>query len=312
VYEKLAPLILTRVYYRVKPLMPWGMRIALRRWLARRILPRVADRWPIYEPAGRRPEQFTGWPEGKQFAFVVTHDVESQVGLDRCMSLMDIDASNGFRSSFNFVPAGEYRTPPRLRECLTAQGFELGVHDLRHDGKLYDSRAEFRLHAEEINRYLREWGAVGFRSAFMHSKLDWLHELEIEYDASTFDTDPFEPLPDGVNTIFPFWRAGQAGSGYVELPYTLAQDSTLFLVLQQREISMWRRKLDWVAQHGGMALVNVHPDYMCFDGAPSDNEYPASHYLELLDYVRSNYQGRYWNALPREVAEHTRAALAAA
>ena len=29
--------------------------------------------------------------------------------------------------------------------------------------------------------------------------------LNIAYDASTFDTDPFEPQPDGVNTIFPFW-----------------------------------------------------------------------------------------------------------
>ena len=50
--------------------------------------------------------------------------------------------------------------------------------------------------------------------------------------ASTFDTDPIEPQPDGVRTIFPFLVERPDGSSYVELPYTLAQDSTLFLVLR--------------------------------------------------------------------------------
>ena len=60
----------------------------------------------------------------------------------------------------------------------------------------------------------------------MFHNLDWLHELKIEYDASTFDTDPFEPQPDGVGTIFPFWVTGrQPDEGYVEMAYTLPQDS---------------------------------------------------------------------------------------
>ena len=61
---------------------------------------------------------------------------------------------------------------------------------------------------------MREWNAVGFRSGFMHHNLDWLHDLEVSYDSSTFDTDPFEPQPDGANTIFPFWVPGPNG-GYV-------------------------------------------------------------------------------------------------
>ena len=62
--------------------------------------------------------------------------------------------------------------------------------------------------AIRINHYLREWNAVGFRSAFMLRNLDWLHQLDIEYDLSTFDTDPFEPQPEGRHTIFPFWVPG--------------------------------------------------------------------------------------------------------
>ena len=43
-----------------------------------------------------------------------------------------------------------------------------------------------------------------FRSPAMQHK-SWLHELEVEYAKSTFDTDPFEPQPDAARTIFPFW-----------------------------------------------------------------------------------------------------------
>jgi hypothetical protein len=51
-------------------------------------------------------------------------------------------------------------------------GFEVGVHDLRHDGKLYRSRQVFAQKALRINRYLKDWGAVGFRSGFMFHKLE--------------------------------------------------------------------------------------------------------------------------------------------
>lgn len=310
-YVKVAPVFLIRAYYRIKPLIPWRMRIALRRWHAARVRARNADRWPIYEAAGEKPGNFPGWPEGKRFALVLTHDVEGRVGMPRCRRLAELDASLGFRAAFNFVPEGEYETPPNLRHWLKEQGLEVGVHDLRHDGRLYDARATFRQHATRINHYLKEWGAIGFRSAFMQRQLDWLHDLDIAYDSSTFDTDPFEPQPDGAHTIFPFWRPAPDGkSGYMELPYTLPQDSTLFLLLEERGIDIWKRKLDWIAERGGLASLNVHPDYICFSGAVQPNEYPVSLYTEFLEYVRSRYAGQYWHALPREVADYSRRAMA--
>ena len=112
----------------------------------------------------------------------------------------------------------------------------------------------------------------------MQHKLSWLHELGVEYDTSTFDTDPFEPEPDGTATIFPFWVPGPNGSGYVELSYTLVQDFTLFRVLRERNIDIWKRKLDWIVERGGMVLLNTHPDYMCFGGKPARDEFP----VELL------------------------------
>ena len=292
-----------RLYYRFKPYLPWRLRMGARRIVAGLQRGRYAQTWPINELAGRRPPGWPGWPDGKKFALVFTHDVEGSGGLAKCRQLMRLEQTLGFRSSFNFIPEGEYRVSSGLRDELVQNGFEVGVHDLRHDGKLYWRRREFPENARSINRYLKEWGASGFRSGFMLHDPECLNDLDIEYDASTFDTDPFEPQPEGVNTIFPFWVPRPGGGGYVELPYTLPQDSTLFLVLQEKSPEIWKRKLDWIARRGGMALVNVHPDYIAFDGQKmAAAEYPVAQYGQFLRHIQENYGGQYWNALPREVA----------
>src|SRR6266542_2127973 len=267
-----------RVYYRIKPLVPRAVRLSVRRWFAVRKRARIGGRWPLMPGSERAPAGWPGWPDGKRFALVLTHDVEGQAGLNQCRQLLELEMKLGFRSSFNFIPEGEYTVPRELRHELAENGFEVGVHDLEHDGKLYRRREEFAQKAERINRYLDDWGAAGFRSGFMLHELDWLHHLNIEYDASTFDTDPFEPQPHGVSTIFPFWvpalgsrreedcnaisssdpkRSPPASPGYVELPYTLPQDSTLFLLLGERTPELWFEKLDWVASHSGLPRVQT-------------------------------------------------------
>ena len=317
-----------RFYYALKPFLPWRLRIALRRITARRSLARCGDVWPVNEVARQAPEGWPGWPDGKKFAVVLTHDVEGYAGLAKCRKLMALERERGFRSSFNFIPEGEYRVPAELRAELGAKGFEVGVHDLKHDGKLFSSRRHFQESARQINRYIREWGASGYRSGFMLRNLDWLHELDIRYDCSTFDTDPFELQSDGAGTIFPTWVNAPKGhenapsnskngnsangnsafsrQGYVELPYTLPQDSTLFLVLQETSPDIWLKKADWIAANGGMILVNVHPDYMQFgDEASSNRTYPVKFYTELLDHLRKKYAGEFWQPLPREIADYT-------
>jgi uncharacterized protein len=296
--------VLRDLYYQFKPCVPWRWRLRLRRHRARRHRARFARTWPINEAAAQPPLGWQGWPNGKQFAFVLTHDVEGNAGLQGIEPLLKLESELGFRSSINFVPEGSYEVSRELRAHLSARGVEVGVHDLRHDGKLYRSRSGFRRRALRINRYLREWNAVGFRSAFMLHEIKWLHELDILYDASTFDTDPFEPQPDGVHTIYPFWVPGPGNRGYIELPYTLPQDSTLFVVLEERSPALWERKLDWIAEHGGMALLDTHPDYMDFTGNRREGSYPVAFYREFLQTVARKYGGRFWHALPREVAVH--------
>ena len=295
-----------RLYYILKPYLPWRLRNAVRRVSAIWTRRRFRAVWPINEASGYTPANWTGWPDSKSFSVVLTHDVEGSAGLAKCRQLAELEMELGFRSSFNFIPEGDYAVPTELREWLIANGFEVGVHDLKHDGKLYHSRSEFEEKAVHINRYLREWNARGFRSGFMLHELDWIHDLDISYDASTFDTDPFEPQPDSAGTIFPFRVKPPVDSkrgGYVELPYTLPQDSTLFLVLGEQSPRVWLQKADWVASHGGMVLVNVHPDYVRFHGeASAASTYPASHYRDFLLHLRTRHAGAYWHVLPRQVA----------
>ena len=293
---------LVRTYFHLKPFLPHRLRWAMRRVRTPGILKRSQDAWPILESAGEAPADWSGWPDGKRFAFVLTHDVESADGVDKVRRLAELELETGFCSSFNFIPAGAYPDPVELRSWLLANGFEIGVHDLEHDGRLFESREGFRRKARKINRYLNDWGAVGFRSGFMLRRLEWLHELELLYDSSTFDTDPFEPQPEGTSTIFPFHIESTAG-GYVELPYTLPQDSTLFLLLREQDSTIWKRKLDWIAEKGGLALVNIHPDYIDFSGgSPSRNRYPSRILRDFLDHVKDRYDVSYWNPLAKDLA----------
>lgn len=300
---------LLNLYYFVKPAIPHHLRLALRRRIAQRKRARSRDVWPINPAVAAKPDWWRGWPEQKQFAFVLTHDVEGQKGLDQCKRLAELEMEHGVRSSFNFVPEGEYDTPSWLREFLIKNEFEIGVHDLHHDGSLYRSKEDFSRAAKRINMHLERWRAVGFRSAFMFHNLEWLKQLNVEYDASTFDTDPFEPQNDGANTIFPFWVQREDGTGYVELPYSLAQDSTMYLVLGEKTNDIWKKKLDWVAEQGGLALMNVHPDYIAFDKEPSRSEFPVELYKDFLDYVTVRFGRTAWHALPRQVAQFTRDAV---
>lgn len=298
---------LIKIYYPIKRYLPRTLQLILRRGVALAQRGMNRRRWPIDVDCARPPEHWTGWPDGKRFALVLTHDVDTQRGHDNSLNLMNLEREAGFVSSFNFV-AGEYTVSPMLRRTLAQNGFEVGVHGLYHNAELYASREKFNRHAARINGYLHDWQAVGFRSPCMYHNLDWMHALDISYDASTFDTDPFEPQPDGVGTIFPFFVEAEGARGYVELPYTLPQDFTLFVLFKEKDIRTWKRKLEWVAQQGGMVLVNTHPDYMNFGNGKCDYEhYQARLYRDLLDLIKTEYTDRYWHVLPRQIAEFWRA-----
>lgn len=262
--------------------------------------------WPILKGSEKKPGNWQGWPSGKQFALVLTHDVEHQRGYERVLKLMSVEKELGFVSSFNFIPERDYVVNKEILDVLKQNGFEYGVHGLYHDGKLFSSEEEFLIRSKKINQYLKNWDAVGFRAPAMHHNLDWIGELDVEYDLSTFDTDPFEPQPDGVGTIFPFWVENKRhkSGGYVELPYTLPQDFTPFVLMREKTIKIWQEKTDWIAQNGGMVLVNVHPDYINFDNGNKTEEFSLEIYINFLKYLKLKYESFFWNPLPKELARY--------
>lgn len=300
------------LYYALKPVIPRIVQIGLRRMIVKKRLKTFRHIWPIDPNAAKPPRGWPGWPKGRQFAVILSHDVDSQKGHDACLQLAAIEKDLGFRSSFNFVPE-RYRNSASLRHLLRKDGFEICVHGLKHDGKLFQSYALFKERAARINNYMAAWQVEGFTSPSMHHNLSWMHHLNIKHSTSTFDTDPFEPQPDGVGTVFPFWVSNhRPGRGYVELPYTLPQDFTLYVLMRERRNDIWKKKLDWIAAKGGMALVNSHPDYMNLNGSsPGSEEYPVNLYTDFLKYLKSRYAGRYHNALPGELAAYLRPHLRA-
>jgi peptidoglycan/xylan/chitin deacetylase (PgdA/CDA1 family) len=292
-----------RCYYRLKPFVPRRLTRLLRRVHSSAARGGRALGWPI---AGRYAcfqwevmrQLLIGaglqsvcyrplWPNGQRFAFVLTHDIETAAGQASARAVADLDESFGFRSSFNFV-LKRYPLDYELIADLRERGFEIGVHGLRHDGKLFDSHAEFTRRANRINAHLRELGAVGFRSPLTMRNPEWMQALEIEYDSSFFDTDPYEPIPGGTMSIWPFILGR-----FVELPYTLAQDFTLTVVLGETTPRLWVEKVDFIEWRHGMALVNTHPDYLSHPAA-------GKVYADFLQAMRR--RDGYWHALPMEVA----------
>lgn len=294
---------ITRLYYLLKPILPRRFTQLLRQLHSRARKDTFPLGWPIEDryvrfqwEIMRQLLDLTGantlnfihfWPDRRRFALVLTHDIETAAGQSFVREIVALEEHYGFRSSFNFVPE-RYPLDEDLMLELRERGFEVGVHGLKHDGKLFNSQQEFIRHATHINRYLKSFGAVGFRSPLMHRHPEWMQILEIEYDLSFFDTDPFEPIPGGTMSIWPFMIGH-----FVELPYTLVQDYTLTAVLGERTARLWLQKLEHIAQYYGMALLNTHPDYLK-DAAV------RSVYVEFLDAVSK--RADYWHALPNEVA----------
>jgi len=220
-------------------------------------------------------------------AIVLTHDVEEQEGFNFIPKVLELETKFGLKSSWNIVPY-KYKIDEGIIKLIKEAGHEIGIHGYNHDGKLYYSEKKFRHRVPFINEAIKKYNAVGFRSPQVHRNLEWLQLLDIEYDASCFDYDPFQPFPGGTGSIWPF-IAGK----FVELPYTLPQDHTIFYVLKQKNIDIWKNKAEWVAKNKGVILTLTHPDYLI-------KKEHFNMYEELLVYLKTFKDA--WFCLPKELS----------
>jgi hypothetical protein len=300
-----------RGYYLVRPALPRPVQLALRRLFTRVQSASAFPAWPIEDSlhdfydwlfaviadVAGGPVPFLGlWPDGRSWALVLTHDVETAVGYRDMDLLRAPERARGYRSSWNFVGA-RYPVNDETVRSLQGDGFEVGVHGLRHDGRDLGERfLDARLPAMWENA--SRWNAVGFRSPATHRGWELMRTLGFGYDSSYTDTDPYEPQPGGCCTYLPYFNGDM-----VELPITLPQDHTLFTILQHADAGLWLRKAGHIRDRGGMVLVLTHPDY-------ARDQPLADAYVTLLDTFAGD--GTAWRALPREVAAWWRSRAASA
>jgi hypothetical protein len=289
-------------FYTLKPLIPRKAQRAVRRAFSRRQARSTFPRWPVETSlhdltdrlaeravavAGRPLPYLKSWPGGREWALVLTHDVETAAGRDGIERLRAVESRLGLRSSWNLV-AERYEVSDALVEHLHAVGCEVGVHGLRHDGRDLAPARTLARRLPEMRRWADRWQAVGFRAPATQRYWDRMPTLGFDYDSSYPDTDPYEPMSGGCCSWLPFFNQGM-----VELPITMPQDHTIFTILRIGD-PVWHEKVAALKRRGGMVLLDTHPDYMLEDA-------PLRAYERLLAAYSRDPAA--WTALPREVSD---------
>jgi hypothetical protein len=293
-------------YYWIRPHLGVPVRKYLQRWWLKRRDRKAFPQWPVDRTVDQLLEKLLAlsmkvhgieripfiwfWPDGQKSCAIVTHDVEESAGVEFCPALMDIDDSFGIKSSFQFIPENRYEVPSALLHRTRERGFEVNVHDLNHDGRLYDDWQEFLRRAAKINRYVKEFGASGFRAGVLYRRPDWYEAFDFSYDMSIPNVGYLEAQPGGCCTVMPYF-IGKV----LELPLTTAQDYTLFHILSDYSIALWRQQITSVTRNHGLLNFNTHPDYLLEQRARET----YTDLLALLSRLRS--QGKIWLTLPKEV-----------
>jgi len=291
------------IYYSIKPVIPKRLQIGMRKKYLVFQRKYKFPLWPVdmtlYEIYKNGIKNILSslalaeipfinyWPNNKKFAFVLTHDIETAVGQKNAWKLKEIEKQLGFRSVWNFVPE-KYKLDLELIKELKKDGFEIGIHGLKHDGKLFRSEEIFLKRLSKINFYLRKFKCSGFRSPVAWRNYEYMQNLAIEYDLSYFDSDIFEVQAGGSLSFHPFFLGN-----FVELPYTLPQDHTLFILLGEKDSRIWKEKINIIKRFQGMALMLVHPDYILTNNI-------LDIYKKFISEIKKD--NTHWHTLPREVA----------
>jgi hypothetical protein len=230
------------------------------------------------------------WPDGGHGCGMMTHDVEGPAGRDFCGQLMDLDDSFGVKSAFQVVPELRYEIALALCAGIRDRGFEVNVHDLNHDGRLFHDKQQFQHRAAQINEYGRAFQSRGFRSGAMYREQGWYSVLEFSYDMSVPNVAHLEPQRGGCCTVMPYFIGN-----ILELPLTTVQDYSLFHILGDYSIALWKKQIAMILSRNGLVSFLTHPDYLIEKRA-------RAVYLELLAHVRQlRDDGTLWIALPGDV-----------
>jgi hypothetical protein len=298
--------LLAAAYYYVRPVLPVGARkhlqrarlkgwdrISFPRWPVDRTVNNLFELLMVFSLKSQNIERIPFiwfWPEGAPSSAIMTHDVERAQGRDLCGTLMDIDDAYGVKASFQVVPEQRYDVPQAFLDSITRRGFEVAVHDLNHDGRLYRNREYFTERVAKINSYGRKWRAEGFRGAVLYRRQEWFGDLEFSYDMSVPNVAHLDPQRGGCCTVMPYFVGN-----LLELPVTATQDYTLFHILQTYNTDLWKAQIELILEKHGLLSFIVHPDYATTGPERKVYEALLSHLAEL------RRERGVWIATPGEV-----------
>jgi hypothetical protein len=298
--------LVKRAYYAVRPALPVHVRRHLQgawlkgwdrkpfpSWPVDRTVDRILEQAMVLSvetAATRRIPFIWFWPEGKSSCAIMTHDVETDAGLNFCETLMDIDDSFGIKSSFQIIPEGRYKASNAMLDRMRSRGFEINVHDLRHDGHLFREAKQFPKRAEQINRYATAFGSKGFRSGVLYRNMEWYGAFKFAYDMSVPNVGHLDPQHGGCCTVMPFYVGN-----ILELPVTTIQDYSLFNILGSYSIELWQQQIELIREQHGLMSFIVHPDYL--DTAKARDTYQSL----LAELARLRSEANVWIPTPGEV-----------
>jgi hypothetical protein len=295
-----------KAYYACRPALPVSVRRHLQRAWLKGWDKRPFPHWPVdrsvdqmfdtlmrfaIETSGEERVPFIWfWPHGRSSCATMTHDVETDTGLRFIGDLMEMNDSFQIKSSFQLIPDARYVVTESQLLSIKDKGFEVNVHDLKHDGHLFANRKTFQRSARKINQFGARFGSKGFRSAILYRNQEWFGALDFSYDMSVPNVGHLDPQRGGCCTVMPYFIGD-----LLEIPVTTTQDYTLFHVLESYALDLWRKQISMIMEQHGMISFIVHPDYL--DTPDAKGTYLAL--LEYLSWLRSN--SGIWIALPGEI-----------
>lgn len=301
-----------KVYYTIRELLPVGIRRHFQKAYFKNWDKLPFPNWPVDFTADSLHQEFLKlamrvqgltkipfiwfWPDGASACAILTHDVETAAGRDFSSTLMDLDLKYGFRASFQVVPEKRYDVPLTYWNEIRNRGFEFNVHDFNHDGYLFHDKIEFGRRAKLINHYAAKYGSRGFRAGAMYRNLDWFDAFEFSYDMSVPNVAHLEPQRGGCCTVMPYF-VGKI----LEIPLTTSQDYSVFNILEDYSIGLWKKQMSMILQRNGLMSFLSHPDYLI-------DAKPRQVYESLLAHLRKVCDANnVWHALPGELDQWWRA-----
>lgn len=304
--------LLKRIYYVFRPYLGLKARRAVQRFRARNWSKVPFPKWPVDTTVENLAEQLLllsmraqgvdrvpfiwFWPKGAQACVTMTHDVETQHGVEHSKELMDLNDLFGIKAAFDIVPEERYAVPTSYLESIHNRGFEVCVQDLNHDGLLFENKKRFLQRIDKINDYGRLFGASGFRAAVLYRNPDWFPLLNFSFDMSIPNVAHLDPQSGGCCTVMPYFIGN-----LLELPVTTVQDYTLYHILGDDTIDVWKKQTETIIAKHGLASFIVHPDYIT-------DQRLGEMYRELLGYLTHLREERnLWIAMPSEIDRWWRA-----